>query len=388
MKRAKTLLKKLVVFPNDPIWVYYEKGEIKERYFNPGNLFEVVHLFTFTDREIESHKVQIIAGDARLNIHPLGGNALNCLLTLAIWKKRILQEVSEIKPQVIRAYNPLVEGYCAISIGRELGIPTVISLHGDYDRDIRYHYWRRKEYVRWTKYFLTGKILEPYVIRNADRIISAYRFPVKYAKRYGAKEENIEVIYNRVDLKKFKPLKQVKTNKPLRVICVGRLIEEKNQEILIRAINGLDLHLILIGDGEMSLYLRNLAEKLGLRERVEFIASVPNEEIHQYYQRADIFALPIKYGGIAIPVIEAMASELPVIVPRPLFEPEPELVGKVALVVENTVQGFREALQQLRDNPDLRRQLGKKGRELVRSISGDKMEKREKNLYLQLLRGN
>jgi glycosyltransferase involved in cell wall biosynthesis len=56
--------------------------------------------------------------------------------------------------------------------------------------------------------------------------------------------------------------------------------------------------------------------------------------------------------------------------------------------VENTVQGFREALQQLRDNPDLRRQLGKKGRELVRSISGDKMEKREKNLYLQLLRGN
>jgi len=385
MQRA---LKKLVVFPNDPIWAYYKKGEIKERYFNPGNLFEEIYLFTFADREIEPYKVQEIAGDAQLHIRPLGKLSLMGVLTLPFLRKRILLDVLEIKPQVIRAYNPLVEGYCATSIGRESGIPSVISLHGDYDRDIRYHYWRRKEYMRWTKYFLTGKIIEPHVIRSADRIICAYRFPVEYAKRYGANEENIEVIYNRVDLEKFKPLKQHKTNKPLKVICVGRLIEEKNQEILIRAIQGLDLHLILIGDGERELYLRDLVENLDLRERVEFIASVPNREIHRYYQRADIFALPIKYGGIAIPVIEAMASELPVIIPRPLFEPEPELVGNVALVVENTVQGFREALQHLRDNPDLRRQLGKKGRELVRSISGDKMEQREKNLYLQLLGGN
>ncbi|MFX0202267.1 MAG: glycosyltransferase [Candidatus Hodarchaeota archaeon] len=380
----KTFPKKLVVFPNDPILAYYEKGEIKERYFNPGNLFEAVHLFTFTDRDVESHKVQIIAGDARLNIHPLGRISLNRMLTLPFWKKVILQKVSEIGPQIIRAYNPILAGFLGVSVGKELGIPTVISLHTNYV-DIRYHLWRQREYLRWTKYFLTSRTFEPYVLRNVDKVICAYRFPAEYAKHYGAKEENIEVIYNRVDLNKFKPPKKRESNTPLKVLCVGRLIEGKNQETLIRAIKGLDLHLTLIGDGEMRLFLKDLVKKLGLEGQVEFVSSVPNTEIYQYYQRADIFALPIKYGGIAIPVIEAIASGLPIVVPRPLFEPEPELVGDVALVVENTPQGFREGLRQLADDIDLRHRLGEMGRKLAESISGDKMEEREKNVYLQLL---
>ena len=90
------VLKKLVVFPNDPIWAYYEKGEIKERYFNPGNLFEEVYLFTFGDREIEPYKVQEIAGEAQLNIRPLGKLSLRGVLTLPLLRKSILQKISEI----------------------------------------------------------------------------------------------------------------------------------------------------------------------------------------------------------------------------------------------------------------------------------------------------
>ena len=60
---------KLCIFPNDPIIAYYQKGEIKERYFNPENLFDEIHIISFTDKEIDVSKVQQIAGNAKLIIH-------------------------------------------------------------------------------------------------------------------------------------------------------------------------------------------------------------------------------------------------------------------------------------------------------------------------------
>ena len=63
---------KLCIFPNDPIIAYYQKGEIKERYFNPENLFDEIHIISFTDKEIDVSKVQQIAGNAKLIIHTVG----------------------------------------------------------------------------------------------------------------------------------------------------------------------------------------------------------------------------------------------------------------------------------------------------------------------------
>ena len=51
---------RLCVFPNDPIISYYNKGEIKERYFNQNNFFNEIHIISFTNKEIEESKVQII----------------------------------------------------------------------------------------------------------------------------------------------------------------------------------------------------------------------------------------------------------------------------------------------------------------------------------------
>ena len=63
---------KLCVFPNDPIIAYYEKGEIKENYFNPENIFDEVHIISFSKNDIEEFQVQKIVGNAKLKIHPVG----------------------------------------------------------------------------------------------------------------------------------------------------------------------------------------------------------------------------------------------------------------------------------------------------------------------------
>ena len=48
------------------------KGEIKENYFNPGGMFDQVHLITLAKEDVPPQMVQGLAGRARLFIHPIG----------------------------------------------------------------------------------------------------------------------------------------------------------------------------------------------------------------------------------------------------------------------------------------------------------------------------
>ena len=91
---------KLCIFPNDPIIAYFEKGEIKERYFNPNNIFDEIHVISFIEKDVEESKVQKIAGDAKLVIHSMGK------INLKNRKKhlpKILELVDKINPDIIRA---------------------------------------------------------------------------------------------------------------------------------------------------------------------------------------------------------------------------------------------------------------------------------------------
>ena len=77
------MILKLCVFSNDPIISYYNKGEIKPRYFNPNNFFDEIHIISFIDNDIDSSKVQTLAGDAILHIHPVGKlNTFNIVIDL------------------------------------------------------------------------------------------------------------------------------------------------------------------------------------------------------------------------------------------------------------------------------------------------------------------
>ncbi len=122
--------RKLCVFASDPIKEYYEKGEIKERYYNPENFFHEVHIISFTDQDVEETKVQTLVGDAKLKIHSVGK------INIKNRKKhfgRTLEIVKEIQPDVIRAYNPFIEGWLAAKCAKELEIPFLLSLHTQYD---------------------------------------------------------------------------------------------------------------------------------------------------------------------------------------------------------------------------------------------------------------
>ena len=60
---------RLCVFPNDPIVSYFNKGEIKEKYYNPNNFFDELHIISLIEKDIEESKVQSLAGKSKLKIH-------------------------------------------------------------------------------------------------------------------------------------------------------------------------------------------------------------------------------------------------------------------------------------------------------------------------------
>jgi len=372
---------KLCVFPNDPLESYLKKGEIKPRYFNPKNLFDEIHVISLFDSDVEEDKVKIVAGNANFKIHVVG--KVN-LLNKNKMKQKIINLIKEIKPDVIRSYNPLLQGWIAANVKKELNIPLVISLHGNYDLDLRYQARVNRNYKSFLRLQITKQILEKFALRNADQIIIVYEFIRNYAKKLGGK--NINLIYNRIDLSKFSPnvTPKIIEEKPI-IICVGRLMKEKNQECLIYAIKDLDVILLLIGDGPQYSDLKNLVEKLNLKHKVRFERVIPNDEINGYYTSADIFAQPTNYGGFAIPVLEAAASGIPVILPKQNFKSQPEIVEKFAMLVDNTAESFQFAIKEILSNELLKSKMQKEGIETTKKIRGDLMEEKEKELYLKVI---
>ena len=370
---------KLCVFPNDPLEAYYKKGEVKERYFNPENLFDEIHVITLADEDIPEEKVQTMAGSALLSIHAVGKVNLKNLHSA---KQRVLEVVRQISPSIIRSYSPLIPGWLASYCSSKLNVPLVVSLHTSYDYDIAQNRLRSKKYTSYFKLLLTKGFTQSTAIQRADKVICTYRYLVPYAKKYGA--QDVEVIYNRVDLKRFSQSaeKALALDKPA-VICVGNLIPEKNQECLIRAIKGVDAYLLLIGDGELYDHLNTLAKERGVDGQVIFVRSVPHSDMHKYYASAAVFALPMRLGGIAIPIIEALSSSLPVVIPK---QDEEDMIDDIAVFVDNNPDAFRDAFKKLLSDPSLMDKLGKKGRERMMQYDSTIMEEKEALLYKSLLK--
>lgn len=141
-------MKKICVFPNDPLSAYFKKGEVKKRYFNPLNIFDEVHVISLFDQDEIEENVKDMAGNAEFNIHVIGKTNL---LNKNRKKSKVMELLKKINPDVIRAYNPLLQGWMAAHAKKELDIPLVISLHGDYDRDLRHYAKKNKDFKTFLK---------------------------------------------------------------------------------------------------------------------------------------------------------------------------------------------------------------------------------------------
>lgn len=378
-------LKKLIIFANDPLKEYYLKGELADRYFNPGDFFDEIYFISLSNNEIGEEKIQHTVGRARVKIYPIGKIGPWIFCPFSAGRKKILSLVEEIRPKCIRAYNAHVHGFLGAIISRNLDVPLVVSLHINPEKDIRAFLSPFTNLGKWFFWNINKNIIEPYVLNTADKIICVYNFIYSFAQSLCKNNDKIELIYNRIDMDRFKPVEQSgRIKNRFKILCVGRLFERKNPEHLIRAVSYIDAELIIIGDGPYRTRIQKLIDGLSLRERVSLIPSVPNGGIHKYYQDVDIFVAVTDYGETSKVMIEAMASGLPIVVSKTRWGP-PELLEDTAVVVENSPIGFEKALKNLIANPVERKMLGVRNREKALKINSRIMEEKEMIVYKSMV---
>ncbi len=127
------------------------------------------------------------------------------------------------------------------------------------------------------------------------------------------------LVPNGVEINRFKPAHPVPDDGPLKLLCVGRLIERKGQHHLIDAVKrltdeGIDVRLDLVGEGDARPVNEGQVGRLGLTDRIRFLGYMPREEISRHYAAAHIFVLPSYNEGMSVALLEAMASGLAVLV--------------------------------------------------------------------------
>jgi len=181
---------------------------------------------------------------------------------------------------------------------------------------------------------------------------------------------------------------------PVRVLSVGRLVELKGFDYLIRAFALLrdrrcEFSAIIVGDGPEERDLRGLIEEFDLSSRVNLAGGAHQEALPALYRDSDIFALACvadRRGGMdGIPVVlmEAMASRLPVVSTD--FVGIPELIEHGVhglLAVPGDAVALADALGRLIESPELRDELGRNAREkVVREFAVERSAERLFSLF-------
>jgi glycosyltransferase involved in cell wall biosynthesis len=157
----------------------------------------------------------------------------------------------------------------------------------------------------------------------------------------------------------------------LRILCVGRLVPEKGQLVLVEAVErmrraGRDVACTLVGDGPSRERLRAAIAARGLDGAVTLTGSLEQDAVRALYAGSDVFCLPSFAEGVPVVLMEAMASGLPVVT-TPIAG-IPELVGDGRdglLVAPGRADRLSDALVALADDPQLRRSLGEHARATV-----------------------
>lgn len=146
----------------------------------------------------------------------------------------------------------------------------------------------------------------------------------------GADPSKLNVLRNGVDAERFRPEDPLAARQHLGLpagvplwVAVGYLVPHKGQDIAIRALAQLpEQHLALVGSGPEDANWRQLAQSLGVAERVHFIGPVANTELRWWFSAADASVLCSEREGWANVLLESMACGTPVLASRVGGSPE------------------------------------------------------------------
>lgn len=199
------------------------------------------------------------------------------------------------------------------------------------------------------------------------------------------------VVYAGLDLDQFSPdgPQVTRPDAPL-LLYLGRLDKGKGLFDLLDAVAGLrdmqDIHLRIVGDGELRDDLERRASSLGIADAVEFVGTIPHSRVQEYYRGADIYCLPSYSEGFPLGNLEAMACKTPVVSTD--IAPVREQITHAEtglLVAPGDVSALEAELRRLLKNPSLRDRLADRAYEWVQRLSWKKQASVLSEYYQQAI---
>jgi glycosyltransferase involved in cell wall biosynthesis len=135
----------------------------------------------------------------------------------------------------------------------------------------------------------------------------------KLMEKIGFPRDKIKIIYNFVDLDKFKRKTSLSKQSKFTIGFVGRLSKVKGCEYLIKSLSYLEFNFecLIVGDGELKSDLIQLVEELNLRKKVQFLGY--KKDIEKIYPLFDVLVMPSLSEASPMVFYEAQAFGVPII---------------------------------------------------------------------------
>jgi colanic acid/amylovoran biosynthesis glycosyltransferase len=269
---------------------------------------------------------------------------------------------------IIHAHFAAQPATWALKISKTFDIPYVITTHA-YDIYINPD---------------TKDLKEKFA--NATKIITTTNYNKKYLSDLLGSEfgDNVEIVKYGIDISKFSFFPR-KANNKIKILFVGRMVEKKGPSYAIEAFKlataeNPEIELRMIGDGPLKNTIDQLIKELQL-ENVTMLGGLSQSRVLKEMEEADIFFLPSLTAdngdreGSPVSILEAAATGLPVVSTQHTGIPEIVIDGVTGfLVPEKDTNAMSEALKKLITHPELRHEMGKKGRSHIETNHDRKKE--------------
>lgn len=237
------------------------------------------------------------------------------------------------------------------------------------------------------------------IINQVDKIIAVSEFSRKSAIKEGFLAEKIQVVYNGVDIEKFKSNRQNKNllrkrynipQEAFTMIIVSRIknLRNKGHQHLLDVLKNYEVskkwHLVVIGKGKGFGDLKKKIKEYHLQDRVHLLGH--KTDVENYEEMADVVVLPSYFETFGLVLAEGMAMEKPAVAFK---------VGGVPEVIEDNKTGFVvdydnddelvAKLAILAKTPDLCKQMGINARKkVVKDFANEIMIKKLEVIYESL----
>ena len=236
-------------------------------------------------------------------------------------ERRLGALVEDLKPDIVHAHSPALNGVAASNVGRARGIPLVYEMRALWEDAAVDHGTSREGGARYT----ATRALESHLLKRADAVTTICRGLWNDIVSRGIPENKVTVIPNAVDVEKFSTArgrdavlaKKLSIEGAEVVGFIGSFYAYEGLELLLSAMPALTsrrprLKLLLVGGGPQDAHLREKVRAMGLGDRIVFTGHVPFDDVRKYYGLIDVLVYPrihMRLTDVVTPLkqLEAMA---------------------------------------------------------------------------------